>query len=430
MLLTRIFYAGVAIGLWLPLASHAGNGTEIKIDPALPVFIQQVWTESPIVQGARAAMDAAQARTDGAGRPLHNPSLELDVERTDINTSSIGLSQTLDWSNKRGAQLTIAKQRQQGAQAAVWEARRSTAQEALNALVDFFTAHESWELAQHRSLLMQTLVNTARQRQAAGDVNALDVILAQVTYNESLMLQATAENTLTTAESALQAVSGLAQTASQPESYPQWPSLPDDVPAAPTQIDPSTFEALPKLIMLRSRVAAAKARISLAKKQGRSDPTLGIRAGKENTETLYGLSLEIPLFVRNNFSAETRVAAHQAVVEEQAYRNAYRRAKAHLTATFTRYKNTYRAWRAWLTDGQRAQREQMNLLNQLWHAGELSVTDYLIQAKQNIDTQETATQLLGETRRAHFAWLAASNQVENWLGLVQQNIETNSGESQ
>ncbi len=71
----------------------------------------------------------------------------------------------------------------------------------------------------------------------------------------------------------------------------------------------------------------------------------------------------------------------------------------------------------------------MSLLDQLWQAGELSVTDYLVQAKQNIDTQETATRLLGGARQAHFAWLAASSQVERWLGLAQHDIETNSGES-
>jgi cobalt-zinc-cadmium efflux system outer membrane protein len=71
----------------------------------------------------------------------------------------------------------------------------------------------------------------------------------------------------------------------------------------------------------------------------------------------------------------------------------------------------------------------MRLLDQMWQAGELSVTDYLIQAKQNIDTQEAATALMGEARQAHFAWLAASNQVEDWLGLAPHDLETNSGES-
>jgi len=181
--------------------------------------------------------------------------------------------------------------------------------------------------------------------------------------------------------------------------------------------------------MLRSRMEAARGRVSLAEKAGRIDPTLGIRAGREDSETLLGLSLEIPLFVRNSFKAEARAASHEAIAEEQAYRDAYRRARAYFAGALARYQNTSRAWSVWLAAGQHAQREQMSLLDQLWQVGELSVTDYLIQAKQNIDTQEAATRLLGEARQAHFAWLAASNQVEHWLGLAQHDIETNSGES-
>jgi len=236
MLFTRIFYMGVCICWLLPMATVADVGISPgvsritdstiisttsttttsttsttgadKIDPALPAFIKQVWAESPAVQGAQAAIEAAQARRDGAGRPLHNPSLGLDAERTNINTSTIGLTQTLDWSDKQGALVTIAKQEQQAIQAAFQEVRRSTALEALNALVDFSTAREMQKLAKHRMQLMQTLVDTATQRQAAGDMQALDVILAQVAYSEALMTQAQAESALSEAEAALQAVSG------------------------------------------------------------------------------------------------------------------------------------------------------------------------------------------------------------------------------
>ncbi|NOX92558.1 MAG: TolC family protein, partial [Gammaproteobacteria bacterium] len=224
-------------------------------------------------------------------------------------------------------------------------------------------------------------MDTATQRQAAGDMQALDVVLAQVAYSEALMTQAEAESALSEAETALQAVSGLMQSPSQ------WPSLPSAL-ALPSaqQTESAAFETLPKLVMLRSRVEAARARTGLAQKAGRIDPTLGIRAGREDSETLLGLSLEIPLFVRNSFKAEARAASHEAIVEEQAYRDAYRRARAYFAGALARYQNTSRAWSVWLAAGQHAQHEQMSLLDQLWQVGELSVTDYLIQAKQNIDT--------------------------------------------
>ena len=70
-----------------------------------------------------------------------------------------------------------------------------------------------------------------------------------------------------------------------------------------------------------------------------------------------------------------------------------------------------------MSAGQQAHRDQIILLEKMWQAGELTATDFLIQAKQNIDTLMTATSLKGEVWQAAIAWLEASGQVEIWLGI-------------
>lgn len=381
-----------------------------KVDVSLQAFIQKVWMESPAVQGAQAAVEAARARAEGAGRPLYNPDLELEAERTDINTTSIGFSQTLDWSDKQEALTRIADQEVRAATAELWETRQRIAVETLGALTQYFTAQEMQTLALRRSQLMKGFIDTVQQRQAAGDMGALEGTLAQVTYSEALMQQAASESELAEAEAALQAVTGL--------DLGRWPQLPSELAPPPEQVDSALLQSLPALAVLRSRWEAAKGRIRLAEREGRANPTLGIRAGREDSETLLGLSLEIPLFVRNNFKAEVLAASHEAVGEELVYRDAHRRAKARLDGSLGRFQNTTRAWRAWVATGQQAHREQMNLLEQMWQAGELTATDFLIQAKQNIDTQVAATALMGEVWQAAMAWLDASGQVERWLGIA------------
>ncbi len=388
-------------------------------DPSLQAFIQQVWRDSPIMLGAQAAVEAARARVAGADRPLYNPNLELEAERTDVNTASIGFRQTLDWGDKRAAQTGIALSAVRSAEAELREYRQQVAVEALEALAQYFTAREMQMLAVRRSQLMKGFVDAVQQRQAAGDMGALEGTLAHVTYSEALMKQAARESELAEAEAALQAVSGSGRV--------DWPSLPTRLAAPPQQVDPALLQSLPALVVLRSRMEAAKSRIGLAERQGRADPTIGVRAGREGSETLLGLSLEIPLFVRNNFKAEVRAASYDAVVEELAYRDANRRAKARLAGSLGRFKNTSRAWRAWVATGQQAHREQMSLLEQLWQAEELTATDYLIQAKQNINTQAAATVLVGEVWRAAIGWLDASAQVEAWLGFTPAQTE-NSGD--
>ncbi|HIO76141.1 MAG TPA: TolC family protein, partial [Gammaproteobacteria bacterium] len=76
---------------------------------AVSNWIGTVLIGNPDVQAGQAAVDAALARASAADQPLFNPELEFDYERTDINISSLGLSQTIDWSNKRGAHKAIAE---------------------------------------------------------------------------------------------------------------------------------------------------------------------------------------------------------------------------------------------------------------------------------------------------------------------------------
>ncbi len=427
MLLKKCLLAGLFAYWVLPAwAVTTPEHTEISlsisadaahvVDASLAAFIQRVWTESPVLQGAQATVSAAKARADGAARPVYNPALAFDAERSGINTASIGFSQTLDWSDKRGAQTHIAEQEVQAAIAALQESRQRIAVETLGALTRYFTAREMQALALRRSQLMQGFIDTVKQRQAAGDMGALEGTLAQVTYSEALMQQAASESELAEAEAALQAVTGL--------TLSRWPELPHALAPPPAQVAASLLQSLPALAVLRGRMEAAKARIRLVQRQGRADPTIGLRAGRDDSETLLGLSLEIPLFVRNNFKAEVRVAAHEAVAEELVYRDALRRAKARLDGSLGRFRNTSRAWRAWVVSGQQAHREQLQLLEQMWQAGELTATDYLIQAKQNIDTQAAATTLMGEVWQAAIIWLDASAQVEQWLGFAPSTAAT------
>ncbi|MCF6217628.1 MAG: TolC family protein [Gammaproteobacteria bacterium] len=389
------------------------------VDPSLQVFIQQVWLDSPTIQGAQAAIEAARARVDGADRPLYNPALELEAERTDVNTASIGFRQTLDWGDKRLAKTRMAHSAVRFAEAEFITQRQQVAVEALEALAHYFTAREMQMLSMQRSQLMKGFLDTVQQRQAAGDMGALEGTLAHVTYSEALMKQAARESELAEAEAALRAVTGF--------DHVNWPPLPRQLAAPPKRIDPALLQSLPALAVLRSRMELAKSRIGLAESQGQSDPTIGFRAGREGSERLLGLTLEIPLFVRNNFKAGVRAASYDAVVEELAYHDAHRRAKARLEGTLGRFHNTARAWAAWVTNGKQAHRQQMSLLEQLWQAEELTATDYLIQAKQNIDTQTAATRLMGEVWRAAISWLDASAQVETWLGFTPAQTE-NSGE--
>ncbi|HHM05609.1 MAG TPA: TolC family protein [Gammaproteobacteria bacterium] len=377
----------------------------------LRAFVERLWSDSPAVQGAQAAAAAATAQAAGAARPLHNPSLALDAERTDVTTASIGVSQTLDWSDKRSVRHDLALSEVQIAEAELAATRRRVAAEALDALVAYETAGKIQTLAQRRARLMQRFADTVERRYRAGDMGALDRALARLAYSEALMQQAARESERAQAEAALRAVSGF--------DVAHWPRLPEVFrpPSEPAPPD-VLIGRLPELQVLQSRLTVAAARLRLARKERRPDPTVGLRAGREGGEALLGLSLELPLFVRNDFSEAVQAAAHSQGQQEQAYREARRRALARYQGALARFKNAFGAWNTWVATGQQAHREQMDLLERMWQAAELTATEYLVQARQNVDTQAAAMTLRGQVWHAAIAYLAASGRLETWLGLA------------
>ena len=346
----------------------------------------------------------------------------METERSDINTTTVGITQTIDWSGKQDVLSQTASLEVTAVHAKLEAVRQQVAVKTLAALADVLAAQAQRDLALMRSQLMKRFVDTVTQRFDAGDTSSLDRALAKVAYSEALIQQATSEGALAEAHAILVAETGLTSEA--------WPVLPQSlVPPPEEYVAGELLNRLPELKSQQLQWQQAKQAIRLAERQGRADPTIGIRGGREGSENLLGLSLEIPLFVRNNFSAEVEAASKQAIEEEFVYRNAYQLAKAKLDSAWGRFHHASRAIKAWIITGQQALADQAALIDQLWKSGELSASDYLIQAKQNIDTHSASVSLIAEVWRAHFAWLEASGQVEQWLGLADHDIEKNSGET-
>lgn len=434
MLLKRILLTGVCACLTLPTWANdspmyskavipsvyssptllVSDLAKRTVDDSLTLFVEHIWAKSPEIKRAQSVIDTAKARLEGADRPLYNPSLVLDVERSDLNTTTIGFNQTLDWNDQQATYTLAANKRVLMAQAALREVKKKVAEEVLTALVTYQTARTMQALGVRRGELMKGFLDTVTQRQLAGDMGALEGALAQVTYGEALMRQAAIESQLAEAEAALRAVTGLDITS--------WPALPESLRLPPKQLDKRETEGgiknLPELQVIAHRIEAMKAGVSVVENATNAQPTIGLRAGREGSETLLGVSFEMPLFVRNDFKSSVRVASYEVATEEQVYHEAYRRAKARLQGGLGRFQNTVTAWQFWVNSGEQAHQNQVHLLEQMWQAGELSATDYLIQAKQSLETQRAATELMGEVWKSAIVWLDASNQLSEWLGVA------------
>jgi cobalt-zinc-cadmium efflux system outer membrane protein len=201
--------------------------------------------------------------------------------------------------------------------------------------------------------------------------------------------------------------------------YANWPALTGALP----ELDPELIDVdrllagLPAQRGALARVAAARASVQLSIREKRPNPTIGIRAGKEDSDALTGITLSVPLFVRNTFSAEVDVANAELIQAEHDAAGLYRQAHANLVAAAQVYRNARRAWKTWEASGAPRLSQRTELLDRLWRAGELNTTDYLVQLKQALETEVSATEQHGRMWRAWADWLAASGRIAQWLNL-------------
>ncbi|MFQ5660161.1 MAG: TolC family protein [Gammaproteobacteria bacterium] len=378
---------------------------------ALSDLVRDAVNSNPGVQSAQAALDAALARERAGKRPLYNPALEVDAEDAIDNAAFAGINQSIDWSDKRGARSRVASYERETATAELHRIRQELAIELLNAVVQYDVNQRLFSLSVEREKLMRQFAALAAKRRELGDLNQVELDLARLALAEAQLQRAQSSFTLADARRALAAVLG--------EEQPSLSALPGSPPYADVNA-PDIEQLLNDLPAIRAqvaRIAAASSMVKLRTLQTRPDPTVGVRLGREGPDILAGVTLSIPLFVRNNFKAEVDTANAELMQMELQAQDLYRRARAELKTSLDRYRLANQAWQNWLNMGQLSLGNQITVLERLWRAGELSTTDYLVQLKQTLDTRIAAAELHGRLWQTWFAWLAASGQVDTWLGL-------------
>jgi len=404
----RLFTPAALLGCLLILTFETVSATD---QSTLTALVRTVLDDNPRVLAARSAVDVTQARESAADRPLYNPDLDIDYEDASSVTKTLGLSQSIDWGDKRGARARVATFERERAVAELAGIRQELAAELLKALADYHAAAELVSLAEQRSNLMKRFLELTQQRQQAGDLGQVALDLVRLAYTEANLQRVRLVGAQAQAEQALQAITD------EPQSgWPVLPAIPSSLSFDPANID-ALLERLPALRAARAQITQARAAVDLSRRERKADPTIGLRGGREGSANLVGVSLSIPLFVRNSFSAEVDAANAQAIQREQSAHNLYRISRARLIATAQRFELERQAWSDWLQTGQTSLESQAQLLERLWRVGELSTADYLVQVKQTLDTRTAAVELHGSLWQAWFQWLAASGQTESWLGL-------------
>lgn len=374
------------------------------------------------VRAARAEREAADASGEAATQPLFNPELEVAAERTDVSTATVGLSQTLDWHDKRAEHLAIAEQERLATREALRATEHEVAAGTLAALARYHTARELAALRGEQAMLLQQVSALAEERLKAGDIGPVEDDLVHLAAAKGANEANQAQAALAEAAAVLELVSQLSRddwpmppTNIEPRELPPQPLPLGRIPGDGNAEWETVLDTLPRVSGLRARWQAADAQARLAAKEGRADPTLSLTVGREDDASLVGVAVSVPLHVRRTYSAQTRAAQHAATAALARFDEARQQARAQLLQSAAQFRLAVSAWQRWHQARHRPMSEQLQTLERLWRGGDLTTSDYLLQVSEYVDAQALATELRGRAWEAWFQWLAASGRLADWL---------------
>lgn len=418
MLQNKFLLAVLASGLaWyaqLTLGAENGSTGIASANTELIRFVEAVLASNPRLNASSAAVDSRSALRNAADRPLYNPEVFLEAENAKDDSMAIGISQSIDWADKRGARTAVAESQRLAAKVEYRSVRWHLSTELLSGLAQHQAARDRLNLAEQRQALMQDFADLAQRRFNAGDLAQVELDLAQLSLIDAQIIKATVASKLAEARQSIRNLVPDSVYISLPELSSKFPMLPSSL-GEPLDV----VRKLPRVLAAQMNVEAAHAGVELRQRERRPDPTITLAGGKEDDESLIGLNLTIPLFIRNNYSNEVVAASADLVEAEQIYADTVQRAVSRFISASERYLNTSEAWSRWEMTGRASLSRQADLLQRLWEAGELSTTDYLVQLRQTLDVRENAMNLWETHWLAWFDWLLASGQLDTWLGASQ-----------
>ncbi|MCI1710963.1 MAG: TolC family protein [Chiayiivirga sp.] len=400
------------------LLSSAAVRAADPVPSDLALAVRSAWTHHPASEATEQTLRAARARAQSASRPLYNPELEFEVEdEGNDRSATAGVGLTFDVSGKRRARSALGAADLTLAEAEAALRRTQFAQRWLQAWAERLAANERVRLGEQRVVLVQRFADLAQRQLDVGDISTLERDLALLARDEAQAEQATLISEAATADENFFAVGGNSSEASQPAvAPPPWDAA-----------EEGRLSDTPEARVAATSAASSSRRIDVARSDRRPDPTVSVRGGRidlgPTSDNVLGVSVSVPLFVRNSFAADVVAAQADAEASLAEQRRVELELRARAERTVRTYEAVRTAWERWSQSTGTDVAKRADLLERLWRAGEISTADYLIQLKQSLDTALAGADLHGRLWRSYVDALYATGRLDAWIGFDRSNSE-------
>ncbi len=366
--------------------------------------------QHPEIKSAQAEMDANYSMASSMEQALYNPEIDAELEKTGEDTDfRLGINQTIDWWNKRKVRQQQAYYTRISAQKTLEAILQQKIADILQALVEWQTAKQKYDIANVQEKQLDTLINLLKKRQFAGDLSKIDAELTLFSLSQTLHTTAQAKAQLRKSQFYLNAL----LSDWQPEKH----KIPEQFwfiqPRQNQKQIQQWIEQHPKIMAAEADWQQLKWSEELAYRKTKADPTFGINAGKEGEEKIVGLQFSMPLRVRNNFNADWKMATQKSLAAE-ATLQALRRQQQFLIqssyAVLREYQQHRNRWQQ-LMQGRKQLSEQ--LLKKQLNSGDINTTDYLLALQQRTEGLMAGIELSANFQLAYIDWLRQTGQI-NW----------------
>ncbi|WP_148863331.1 TolC family protein [Marinobacter fonticola] len=362
-------------------------------------------SKHPDVQAAREQSAATQADAEASEQPLYNPELSVGADRTGSEENfDVGLSQTIDWSDQRGALEEKASAMRISAQADLSETILEQVSESLGALVQWRASKLVAEIAETQQKRLDALLKLVEQRQQAGDLGRVDAELLFLSLSQQLSEVAQAKATVDQAEVRVKEL--LPDWVSGSEGIPEhvWPKL-------ETRADDADLLLHPSIAAARAKWQVLKSEAEVASRRATASPTVGLNGGRDGGENVVGLTFSIPLNIRNNYSAETRAANRRALEAEARFKALFRKQQYELAGARAAWKRYDEQLSRWNELSQGRVKRSADLLEQQWRVGDISTSEYLQALGQRAESLKTGIELERQAQLSFIALLRQSGEL-------------------
>ncbi len=386
---------------------------EAQTSLTLEQALEEALARNPVLAVERNEVGIASGTLRQARIYPLNPELELEGgagrgrsidegNHRDINSKSVGLSQTIWLRGQRGLRVRSAEAGLARADASVRDTERQVIGDVLRAFSDMLVDQERVALAREIVSLTTEVLDAAEKLLEAGAVPQLDVFRANVELEKGKNRLVTEERNLRTAQRELALLVGRdAEQSIRAEGPLTFAAPPGELPA----LQHVALERRPDLTAARAAVRAADAELALVRaEQYFPEVKVGLKYDEArdvdttNRSGLLTLSVPLPLFNRRQGDLDRALADLKK--QEAQVALAQRRIEKEVASAYQQVLASSRVTDAYTRRILPDQDRNFRLLREGYNLGEFRLTDVFVGQREFIDAREAYLSAAAELNAA------------------------------